>query len=260
MNRLEGKVALITGAASGIGLACATRFAAEGAIVVGTDIAEPRDNGWQTVADAAPDTLFLTLDVSDDAAVAATVETIVGRFGRIDVLLNAAGVVGQGAADAVRLDIWDRTMAINLNGSFYTARHVAPQMVHQRSGSIINIASIFGMAGCDNNLAYNVSKGGVVQLTRSLAADYGWANVRSNCLCPGLIDTPMTEMVRENEAFHAYFASQHMLQRAGRPDEVAAAALFLASEDASFVSGQMLMVDGGFSAARRFAPPPEAEA
>ena len=127
--------------------------------------------------------------------------------------------------------------------------------MEQRGGSIINVGSIFGLQGCDGNVAYNVSKGGINQLTRSMAIDYGYANIRVNGLCPGLIETPMTSMVRENEAVHAFFASQHMLSRSGQPEEVANVALFLASDEASFVSGQMIAVDGGFSAGRRFAPP-----
>jgi len=146
-------------------------------------------------------------------------------------------------------------MDINLTGSMLTSKYALESMVSQRGGSIINVGSIFGLQGCDGNVAYNVSKGGINQLTRSMAIDYGYANIRVNGLCPGLIETPMTSMVREQAAFHAFFASQHMLNRSGQPEEVANVALFLASDEASFVSGQMIAVDGGFSAGRRFAPP-----
>lgn len=259
MGRLNNKVALVTGAASGIGLATALRFAQEGAIVVGTDIAEPRSNGWIKVTKAASDALFMQLDVSDEQAVAACIEDVLERFGRIDVLLNAAGIVVQGSADTLEVGQWQKVLDINLTGSLLTSRYVVPSMVKQCSGSIVNVASIFGMAGCDNNIAYNVSKGGVVQMTRSMAADYGYANVRVNCVCPGMIETPMTSMIYDNKDIHAFYASQHLLQRTGRSEEVAAAILFLASEDASFVSGEILMVDGGFSAGRRFSPVPELE-
>ncbi|MDF3936986.1 SDR family NAD(P)-dependent oxidoreductase [Pseudomonas citronellolis] len=247
MNRLQGKVAVVTGAASGIGLACARLFAAEGAQVVGLDVGQ---------APAEFPGLFMALDVRDENNVQQVMGEVVSRHGRLDVLVNAAGVASQGSVTSSPTSEWQRVLDINLTGSMLTSKHALPQMVEQRGGSIINIGSIFGLQGCDGNTAYNVAKGGINQLTRSMAIDYGYANVRVNGLCPGLIETPMTQMVREQEAFHAYFASQHMLCRAGQPEEVAKVALFLASDDASFVSGQMIAVDGGFSAGRRFAPPP----
>ncbi|MCU1747986.1 SDR family NAD(P)-dependent oxidoreductase [Pseudomonas sp. 6D_7.1_Bac1] len=246
MARLQNKVAVVTGGASGIGLACVRRFAAEGAQVVGLDIgAAPADFPG----------LFMTLDVRDEAQVEQVMKEVLNHFGRIDVLVNAAGVADQGSVTQTTTANWQRVLDINLTGSMLTSKYVLGTMEKQRSGSIINVGSIFGLQGCDGNVAYNVSKGGINQLTRSMAVDYGYANIRVNGLCPGLIETPMTSMVREQAEFHAYFASQHMLNRSGQPDEVAAVALFLASDDASFVSGQMIAVDGGFSAGRRFAPP-----
>lgn len=246
MARLHNKVAVVTGAASGIGLACVRRFAEEGAQVVGLDIG---------AAPAEFPGLFMCLDVRDEARIQQLMNEIIAQLGRLDVLVNAAGVADQGSVTAIETASWQRVLDINLTGSMLTSKYVLPQMIAQRSGSIINIGSIFGLQGCDGNVAYNVAKGGINQLTRSMAIDYGHANIRVNGLCPGLIETPMTSMVRENEAFHAYFASQHMLSRAGQPEEVANAALFLASDESSFVSGQMIAVDGGFSAGRRFAPP-----
>ncbi|AZD86952.1 Dehydrogenase [Pseudomonas chlororaphis subsp. aureofaciens] len=247
MARLQNKVAVVTGAASGIGLACARRFAAEGAQVVGLDIGSPP-------ADFPG--RFMPLDVRDETQVEQVMEEIIGHFRRVDVLVNAAGVADQGSVTRTSTANWQRVLDINLTGSMLTSKYLLGAMQAQRSGSIINIGSIFGLQGCDGNVAYNVSKGGINQLTRSMAVDYGYANIRVNGLCPGLIDTPMTHMVREQAEFHAYFASQHMLNRAGQPEEVAAVALFLACDEASFVSGQMIAVDGGFSAGRRFAPPP----
>ncbi|MGH8354501.1 MAG: SDR family NAD(P)-dependent oxidoreductase [Pseudomonas sp.] len=246
MARLQNKVAVVTGAASGIGLACVRRFAEEGAQVVGLDIG---------AAPAEFPGLFMTLDVRDETRIQQLMGEVIAQFGRIDVLVNAAGIADQGSVTAIETASWQRVLDINLTGSMLTSKYVLPQMQTQRSGSIINIGSIFGLQGCDGNVAYNVAKGGINQLTRSMAIDYGYANIRVNGLCPGLIETPMTSMVREHEAFHAYFASQHMLCRAGQPEEVANVALFLASDEASFVSGQMIAVDGGFSAGRRFAPP-----
>ncbi|MEX5609478.1 SDR family oxidoreductase [Pseudomonas protegens] len=247
MARLQNKVAVVTGAASGIGLACVRRFAAEGAQVVGLDIGNaPADFPGR----------FMTLDVRDEAQVEQVMEEIIGHYRRVDVLVNAAGVADQGSVTQTSTANWQRVLDINLTGSMLTSKYLLGTMEAQRGGSIINIGSIFGLQGCDGNVAYNVSKGGINQLTRSMAVDYGYANIRVNGLCPGLIETPMTSMVREQAEFHAYFASQHMLNRSGQPEEVAAVALFLASDEASFVSGQMIAVDGGFSAGRRFAPPP----
>ncbi|WP_137819104.1 SDR family NAD(P)-dependent oxidoreductase [Pseudomonas sp. 2FG] len=253
MARLQNKVAVVTGAASGIGLACVRRFAEEGAQVVGLDLGEPPAEALQGL-DPAP--LFLRLNVTDEAQTQAVMAEVIARFGRIDALVTAAGVASQGSVTQTDTASWQRMLDIHLNGCMFACKYALPQMVAQRSGSIITFGSIFGLQGCDGNVAYNVAKGGINQLTRSMAIDYGYANVRVNGLCPGLIETPMTSMVRENEAFHAYFASQHMLCRAGQPEEVANVALFLASDEASFVSGQMIAVDGGFSAGRRFAPPP----
>lgn len=246
MARLQNKVAVVTGAASGIGLACVRRFAEEGAQVVGLDIG---------AAPAEFPGLFMTLDVRDEARIQQLMGEIIAQLGRIDVLVNAAGIADQGSVTAIETASWQRVLDINLTGSMLTSKYVLPQMEAQRSGSIINIGSIFGLQGCDGNVAYNVAKGGINQLTRSMAIDYGYANIRVNGLCPGLIETPMTSMVREQEAFHAFFTAQHMLCRSGQPEEVANVALFLASDEASFVSGQMIAVDGGFSAGRRFAPP-----
>lgn len=246
MKRLQDKVAVITGAASGIGYACAQCFANQGAQVVGLDLG---------AAPAEFPGLFMALDVRDEARVQQVMTEVVARHGRLDVLVNAAGVASQGTVTSTPTSEWQRVLDIHLTGSMLASKHALPPMLAQRAGSIINVSSIFGLQACDGNVAYNVAKGGINQLTRSMAVDYGYANIRVNGLCPGLIDTPMTQMIREQDAFHAFFASQHMLCRSGRPEEVARVALFLASDDASFVSGQLIAVDGGFSAGRRFTPP-----
>lgn len=250
-------MALITGAASGIGAASALRFAREGACIAGFDVAKPADDVWAEVSKAAGGTLFREGDVRDEASVAAFVAEVAERFGRIDVLLNAAGVAGFGTAGELGVDEWDRVVDINLKGSYLVAKHVAPRMAAQGSGSIINISSIEGLEGVEGQTAYMASKGGVLQLTRSLAIDYGLQGVRANTLCPGLIETPMTAMLHGEELkpVHEKFVSFHMLGRPGRPEEVAGAALFLASDDASFVSGAHLTVDGGYTAGRRLNPP-----
>ncbi len=245
MGRLEEKVALVTGAASGIGAACARRFAAEGARVAGIDVLRP----------APPAALdhFAELDVRDEAAVAAAVEAVVTRFGRLDVLLNAAGVSGAGAAHDLDVAEWDRVVDINLKGSFLTAKHALRHMLARRSGSIIHVASVEGIEAVSAQLAYNVSKAGVIIMTRNMALDYGSFGIRVNCLCPGAIDTPMTRVLEtpELQPIRDELRSFHALDRFGTPEEVAAAAVFLASDEASFVTGTPLIVDGGFTAGRR---------
>ena len=254
MGRLDGRVAVITGVASGIGAATARRFAAEGASIAGLDLAGPAPDAVAGLEAAAPDVAYWPLDVRDEEQVEARVADVVERFGRIDVLLNAAGVASAGAVDQVPGDEWDRVLDVNLKGTYLVSKHVVPHMVAAGAGSVVNIASIEGIVGFTGQAAYNASKGGVVLLTRNMAADYGRQGVRVNCLCPGLIDTPMTEALHDPSLapIREWFVDQHLLGRAGRPDEVAAAALFLASDDASFVSGHSLVVDGGFVAGRRF--------
>jgi len=253
MGRLDRKVALITGAASGIGAHCALRFAQEGARVAGLDLQKPVDAAaWAAVETAAPDALFVDgVDVRDEERVASAVRTALDRFHHIDVLVNAAGVEGVGAAHELTQESWDRTVDINLKGSFLVAKHVLPSMLAQRSGSVIHVASVEGLEGMSGSMAYNASKGGVVLMTKSMALDYGPTGIRVNCLCPGLILTPLTDIVQRAKPVLDQMVSWHALGRAGRPEEVAGAALFLASDDASFVTGHALVVDGGWTAGRR---------
>jgi len=256
MGRLDRKVALVTGAASGIGAHCALRFAQEGAHVVGVDLKKPVDPAaWAAVEAAAPDALFLDgVDVRNEERVASAVRAAVERFRRIDVLVNAAGVEGVGPAHELTQESWDRTVDINLKGSFLVAKHVLPSMLAQKSGSVIHVASVEGLEGMAGSMSYNASKGGVVLMTKSMALDYGPAGIRVNCLCPGLILTPLTDIVQRAKPVLDQMVSWHALGRPGRPEEVAAAALFLASDDASFVTGHALVVDGGWTAGRRILP------
>ncbi len=255
MSRLQDKIAFITGAASGIGLACARRFAAEGATVCGYDINKPDPADWQAVTDAAPLSMFSTMDVTNEDEVQACAAGALAAHGRVDILVNSAGVAGLGAAGELDTAEFQRVLDINLKGSFLTSKHLVNQMVENGGGAIINLASIYGLMGGDGQLPYCVSKGGVLQLTRSLCADYGPANVRANALCPGLIETPLTDIVKSIEPVHERFVGWHIQGRPGKPEEVAAAALFLASDEASFINGQSLAVDGGLTAARRLLDP-----
>jgi NAD(P)-dependent dehydrogenase (short-subunit alcohol dehydrogenase family) len=253
MGRLEGQVALITGAGSGIGAATAARFAAEGASIAGLDIAKPADDAWAEVSASAPGTAFYEADVRDEAAVKAAVDAAVERFGRMDALVNAAGVVGFGSAHVLEVEEFERVVDINLKGSFIVAKHVIPTMLEQGSGSIIHIASVEGLVGISGQLAYNASKGGVVLMTKNMALDYSPAGIRVNCICPGGVETPMTDMLKMDalKAIGDKLRAVHLLGRFAKPSEIAAAAFFLASDDASFVTGSSLVVDGGYTAGHR---------
>jgi NAD(P)-dependent dehydrogenase (short-subunit alcohol dehydrogenase family) len=238
--RLAGKVALVTGAASGLGLATAERFTKEGAVVVGADV---------TTAEGVR-----TLDVRDEAAVAALVDAIVAEHGRLDVVVNYAGVAGGGPVHLVDSAEWDRVLDVNLKGTFLVDKHALRPMLEQKSGSIVNVASVEGLQGTEGGSSYNASKAGVVMLTKNMAIDYGRAGIRVNAICPGFIDTPMFRAVMGSDhmtRFRDEYRDDHMLGRFGRPEEIAAAALFLASDDASFVTGVALPVDGGYLAGTR---------
>jgi NAD(P)-dependent dehydrogenase (short-subunit alcohol dehydrogenase family) len=244
MGRLDGKVALVTGAASGLGLATVERFTQEGAKVLGIDVA----------AGSAAGTDVLAVDVRDEAAVSAAVDEVVARHGRLDVVCNFAGVAGGGPVHLVDADDWDRVLAVNLKGTFLVCKHALRPMLEQRSGSIVNVASVEGLQGTEGGSSYNASKAGVVMLTKNMAIDYGRAGIRVNAICPGFIDTPMFRAVMGSDhmsKFRDEYRDDHMLGRFGRPDEIAAAALFLASDDASFVTGHALAVDGGYLAGTR---------
>jgi NAD(P)-dependent dehydrogenase (short-subunit alcohol dehydrogenase family) len=245
MGRLSGKRALITGAASGIGAACALRFAEEGARVAGIDLREPQ--GAKLAA-------FAFADVSDDAAVAKAVGAVRAALGGIDVVVNAAGVAGGGPVHLIAPEEWDRVIDVNLKGSFHVSRHVVPAMLEAGGGSIVHVASVEGLEGFEGGSAYNASKGGVVLLTRNMAIDYGRKGIRVNAVCPGFIETPLFGGIFEQpgmEAIKARIEDAHQLGRFGRPVEVANAALFLASDEASFVTGATLTVDGGYTAGHR---------
>ncbi|MAG33136.1 MAG: oxidoreductase [Deltaproteobacteria bacterium] len=253
-HRLEGKVMMITGAASGIGLACAERFVREGAVVAGFDIDE-KPEAWSEIEKAAPASTFTIGDVRDEAAQTAWAGEVKSSLGRIDSMLTAAGVAHGGPVHLITVEEWQRVQDINLKGTFLSVKAVIDTMIEQRSGTIITVASIEGIEGAEGGSTYNASKGGVILLTKNLAMDYSRVGIRSNCICPGFIDTPLFQSVigvPGLEEFKAAIMDQHKIGRFGRPEEIAGAAFFLASDDSSFVTGHAIPVDGGFVAGHRF--------
>lgn len=247
MSNLENKVAIVTGAASGIGLACARRYAAEGAIVVGVD--RQTSDGWQAIEELAPQSRLHKIDVIDGAAQKALAQDVVREFGRIDILLTAAGVGDGGPVGMLEEEAWDRVVDINLKGTFLSIKSVLDTMSAQRAGSIITIASVEGINGTEGGSAYNASKGGVILLSKNVAIDYGRMGIRCNAICPGFIETPLLqELLDPMPDFKADIQREVKMGRLGQPDEIAGAAYFLASDDAAYVTGHALVVDGGYTA------------
>jgi meso-butanediol dehydrogenase/(S,S)-butanediol dehydrogenase/diacetyl reductase len=246
MQRFQQKVVIVTGAASGIGEATARRFSSEGASVA---LVDRNEIPLAKVASdlPGPQPLAHVADVSDHQAVEAMVDTVVSRFGRLDVLVNNAGIFEGGDPVEISNDQWRKVLATDLDGVFYGCRAALPHL-EKTKGSIINTASVSGLGGDWGMSPYNAAKGAVVNLTRSLALDLGKKGVRINSVCPSLTRTGMTADMMDDKELIAKFAERIPLGRVCEPHEVAAVIAFLASDDASFMTGANVTVDGGVSA------------
>ncbi|HYA68120.1 MAG TPA: SDR family NAD(P)-dependent oxidoreductase, partial [Acidimicrobiales bacterium] len=246
MRGLTGMNVIVTGAASGIGRATAARLLEEEANVVGADIVE----GVDLPAVGAGAWAYTTVDVGDESSVVALIDEAARVMGRIDGLVNAAGVAGGGPVHLLDADEWARVLRVNLFGTFATAKHAVTRMLDQtpvdgRRGAIVTIASVEGIEGTAGGSSYSASKGGVVILTKNMAIDYAGRGIRVNTICPGFIDTPMTAGIFGMEGMEEPrrdIIAEHKLGRFGQPSEIASAAAFLLSADASFITGHALVV------------------
>ncbi len=247
MSRFDGKVALVTGAGGGIGRACVARLIAEGAAVVAADVDESAAQA--TAAAVGGSTVAHVLDVTDPASCAAAVAVAVDTCGRLDVLVNVAGVGGFAPTGDVSLDDWNRTIAVNLTGTFLMSQAALAPLL-DGSGAIVNLASVAGVRGVPYNAAYCASKGGVVMLTKSMAVEFGRQGLRVNCVCPGMVDTGFlsTFTFTDDMDMSLFARGSSVIAGAMSPDVVAAAVAYLASEDASSVTGAAIMLDGGATA------------
>jgi NAD(P)-dependent dehydrogenase (short-subunit alcohol dehydrogenase family) len=246
---MQGKIAIVTGAASGIGRATAMRLGAEGARLASVDLAgDGAEQTAKAIRDAGGDAIALAVDVTDSAACERMVEQVAGRFGGLTTLVNSAGVRPVGPDPAPPPEEWQRVIDVNLTGTYLASRAALPALASSGAGSITNLASIYGLVGGSISPSYAASKGAVANLTRQMALQ--WApRVRVNAVCPGVIETPMTAGLRDMREWRDRLLAKHPAGRFGQPEEVAAAILFLASDDASFVTGVTLPVDGGYTAA-----------
>ncbi|MBM3645130.1 MAG: SDR family oxidoreductase [Alphaproteobacteria bacterium] len=251
--KLKDRVAIVTGGASGIGAASARLFAGEGARVALVD----QDSAGLArvageIAAAGGEAMTVTADVSDGGAAKSGVAEVAARWGRVDVLLTAAGASFGGTVDAIDEAAWDRTFAINVKGTYLWIHHAIPHMIAAGRGAIVTVGSQLAQASGGKNAAYVASKGAIASFTKTMAVDHAAQGVRVNALMPGVIDTPMParslKRYPDPAAIQAWWKQRHPMGRIGQPEEVAQAALFLASDDSSFVTGTLLFVDGGWTA------------
>ena len=249
--RFADKTAIVTGAGSGIGLATTQRLATEGATVIMADVRDADDEA-AGIIESGNTARFVLTDVSQESQVRALVDEVVSSHGRVDILVNNAGIAFARTVPDTTLEEWDRLMNVNLKGVFLCSRAVIPSMQQQGGGVIVNVSSEQGLVGASENAAYTATKGGVIQLTKSMAIDHGQDGIRVNCVCPGPVKTPLfdgfVDSVEDPEAEIRSFVEATILKRLGRPEEIASVIAFLASEESSYMTGSVVVADGGLTA------------
>jgi len=256
--KLKDKVAIVTGAGSGIGRAIALEFVKEGAWVLVSDV--DHSGGEETVKmirGQGKETSFFPADVSLAEEVQKMVSAAVERYKKLDILVNNAAINTMGDSQMITEEVWDKTIAVNLTGTFLCSKYAIAEMKSSGGGVIVNIASVEGLSGFSNQLAYSASKGGVINVTKCLAIDHARDNIRVNSICPADIETPMFTGYVDLEGLEPikkHMLMQHAMRRFGKPEEVARVAVFLASEDSSYITGTNLIVDGGWMCGKNLDP------
>ncbi|MED3662841.1 SDR family NAD(P)-dependent oxidoreductase [Ureibacillus terrenus] len=244
MGKLTGKVAIITGGASGIGAATAKLFVEEGAKVVIVDVNKEKGKAFEEeLKNQGGEALFVQADVTNEEDVQNVFAKAKASFGKVDILFNNAGIGAVKPTDELPFSEWRKTIAVDLDGVFLFARAAIKEYLQSGGGVIVNTASMYGLVGAAGSAAYNAAKAGVVNFTRSIALEYANRNIRINAICPGFIDTPILGDTDRNGLIEAT-----PMKRLGKPEEIAKAVLFLASDDSSFMTGSALVVDGGYTA------------
>lgn len=246
--RLQNKVAIITGAGSGIGRAVALTFAKEGAKVVAADWAEK--GGQETVnlvKQVGGEAVFVKTDVSQAADIEKMVAICLENFGQVDILVNNAGIAKMGPLHQTSEEDWNAVLNVNLKSVFLASKKVIPEMLKQGQGKIVNVASIAGLVGFEGAGAYCASKGGIIALSREMAIEYAKNKINVNCIAPGIIKTAMTKDMINDSATRQGFEMSTPYPRLGEPEDIAMAALYLASDESDFVTGEVLVVDGGWT-------------
>jgi len=250
MGILNDKVAIVTGAGSGFGRAMSELYAKEGAKVVVSDVAE--DNGNETVEaikNAGGDAFFVKTDVSKPEDCENLVQQAVQKFGKLDIAFNNAGIGGEAnPIGKYSVESWDKVIKINLSGVFYGMRYQIPQMLENGGGVIVNMASVLGQVGFGGSSAYVAAKHGVIGLTKNVAIEYGQNNIRANAVCPGFVETHITEQLTHNKECYDFLVRKHPMGRLGKVEEVVDLVLWLSSDRASFCNGDYFAVDGGYLA------------
>lgn len=248
----EDKVVLVTGAGVGIGRATAIMFAQKGAKVVINALGKERGSKTlDEIKSLGADAIFVQGDVSDENDVKNIVQEAVNQFGRLDILINNAGIATPGTVDNMSLEEFQRMMAVNVQGTFLTSKYVIKEMKKQGGGTIVNVSSVAALKGHKDRALYSASKGAIVSLTKSMATDYVNDNIRVNCVCPGTTLTPaLEEKIRtaeDPELMEKQFKSRQPIGRLGKPEEIAYSILFASSDEAAFMNGSIITIDGGMS-------------